>query len=104
MNSTLERPTSPAEQPQRRAHRPLPRTQYLSAPQLCAYFGVSRWTWHRWEMSGFAPRRASLPGHPRWAVEAIEGFERGLRERGSHKPVSGRLRVLHTAEATEGHR
>jgi predicted DNA-binding transcriptional regulator AlpA len=51
---------------------------FLNGPSVCARLGVSRWTWARWVRSGDAPRPSALPGHPKWSLQSIEQFERGL--------------------------
>jgi predicted DNA-binding transcriptional regulator AlpA len=52
--------------------------ELLRISEVCARLGVSRFTWHGWVKSGLAPAPVpNVPGHPRWRVREIEGFERG---------------------------
>ena len=78
MNRALQPTATEAQIPERDEH-PIPRGQkFLSTPSICERFGISRWTWHRWVVSGQAPAPVhNWPGHPRWAVSDIERFERG---------------------------
>lgn len=80
MNGALE---SVATEPQiaDRDSAAIPREQkVLGTSAICLRFGISRHTWHRWVVSRQAPAPVpNWPGHPRWTVDSILRFERGLR-------------------------
>jgi predicted DNA-binding transcriptional regulator AlpA len=52
--------------------------ELLRVVDICARLGVSDETWRRWRLNGLAPTPVRLPGRPRWRVEDIEAFKRGL--------------------------
>jgi len=59
-----------------------PHQTVLRQFQICQRLGISDETWRRWVRCGRAP--APLDGfpieRPRWSVQSIEAFERGLRQ------------------------
>jgi predicted DNA-binding transcriptional regulator AlpA len=70
----------PAEADKAKGYAVVPESprELLRISEVCARLGVSRFTWHGWVKSGLAPAPVpNVPGHPRWRVREIEGFERG---------------------------
>jgi len=51
--------------------------KYLTTPEMCERYGVSRWTIVRWEKDGTIPPAIRNRGkHPRWWLPMVEDFER----------------------------
>lgn len=68
--------------------------QLLGTSDICARLGISRHTWHRWVTQGQAPAPVpNIPGHPRWALNAIEAFRRGLYRAGGRVYFGAARRV-----------
>lgn len=101
LRCALELTPHEAQVAKRHADAPARAQQLLSTPAICERLGIERHTWRRWVVSRRAPAPVpNLPGHPRWTVEAIENFRRGLYGQAGRRVYFGAARRRHRSASS----